>query len=125
MAAAGVSAVPLGADQEEVLETVKSGRNVFMTGVAGTGKSFTIAKVVEWLKSQSKNVAVTAPTGVAALNVNGETLHSLVGCGVPGCAKDYGKMWARGGAAKRDDRHRERASALWQVQKDPPRARSA
>ncbi len=49
MATAGVAppSVPLGADQAKVLEAVQSGRNVFMTGVAGTGKSYTIAAVVE------------------------------------------------------------------------------
>ena len=99
MATAGVAApsVPLGADQAKVLEAVQSGRNVFMTGVAGTGKSYTIAAVVEWLRSQGKNVAVTAPTGVAAINIGGETLHSMVGCGVPHLVTDYGRIWDGGG----------------------------
>ena len=71
-----------------------------MTGVAGTGKSFTIAKVVEYMKSRGKRVAVTAPTGVAALNINGETLHSMVGSGVPGLVRDFGRMWGRPGLDK-------------------------
>ena len=97
---AASSAVPLGEDQAAVLAAVQSGRNVFMTGVAGTGKSFTIEKVVEWLKSSGKCVAVTAPTGVAALNINGETLHSMAGCGVPALAKDFGKCWGQIGRQK-------------------------
>ena len=79
---------------------MREGRNVFMTGVAGTGKSFTIAKVVEYMKSRGKHVAVTAPTGVAALNINGETLHSMVGSGVPGLVRDFGRMWGRPGLDK-------------------------
>ncbi len=51
-------------------------RHVFITGKAGTGKS----TLLEFFRSQtSKRIAVLAPTGVAALNVRGQTVHSFFG----------------------------------------------
>ena len=50
--------------------------NIFVTGRAGTGKSTLLSYLVENTK---KNFAVCAPTGVAALNVAGQTIHSLFG----------------------------------------------
>jgi hypothetical protein len=38
-------------------------------------------------------VCACAPTGVAALLINGQTLHSLAGCGVPTKKDDMKKMW--------------------------------
>jgi GTPase SAR1 family protein len=55
-----------------VLENSKS--HIFLTGKAGTGKS-TLLKV--FLKSTRKRAVVVAPTGVAALNVGGQTIHSF------------------------------------------------
>jgi ATP-dependent DNA helicase PIF1 len=52
----------------------KSKRNVFITGKAGTGKS-TLLKYFK-LKTDKK-IAVLAPTGVAAVNVRGQTIHSF------------------------------------------------
>ena len=57
------------------------------------GKSRTIEKIVEWAENQKLNVAIAAPTGVAAINIGGETLHSVAGCGVPSVVGDLGKMW--------------------------------
>src|SRR5256885_13013448 len=54
----------------------QGGRNCFLTGMAGTGKSTTLKRyIVESLK----RVDVTAPTGVAALNVGGMTIHRFCG----------------------------------------------
>ncbi|MEO0164633.1 MAG: AAA family ATPase [candidate division WOR-3 bacterium] len=51
-------------------------KNVFVTGKAGTGKS----TLLEYFRSiTSKKIVVLAPTGVAALNVQGETIHSFFG----------------------------------------------
>jgi ATP-dependent exoDNAse (exonuclease V) alpha subunit len=54
----------------------KTGRNMFITGKAGTGKS-TLLQLFR--NTTRKKVAVLAPTGVAALNVQGQTLHSFFG----------------------------------------------
>lgn len=47
---------------------------MFITGKAGSGKSYLLDFFV---KETRKNVAIAAPTGIAALNVNGQTIHSL------------------------------------------------
>ena len=48
--------------------------HIFVTGRAGTGKS-TLLEHLSW--NTSKNLVIAAPTGVAALNVGGQTIHSL------------------------------------------------
>jgi len=52
------------------------GRNMFLTGMAGTGKSWLLRK---FIAQHATHVSVTAPTGVAALNVGGMTLHRFCG----------------------------------------------
>lgn len=60
---------------KQVLKLIESSRNsVFITGKAGTGKS-TFLQFAR--KNIRKNMVVLAPTGVAALNVKGETIHSF------------------------------------------------
>ncbi|MBI5699622.1 AAA family ATPase [Candidatus Saganbacteria bacterium] len=58
----------------ELLEN--SGKSVFITGKAGTGKSTLLQYFREHTK---KKIVVLAPTGVAAINVQGETIHSFFG----------------------------------------------
>ena len=52
-----------------------TGQNVFVTGDAGTGKSFLINTFIAHQRNQKRNVIVCAPTGVAAININGATIH--------------------------------------------------
>ena len=66
--------VTLNAEQNHALNEMLSGKNCFITGEAGTGKSTVVR---EFLKLTDKNVVVVAPTGVAAINVNGVTIHSF------------------------------------------------
>ncbi len=54
-----------------------NGDNVFLTGKAGTGKTFIVKYAMEQLKSNKKKVVAIAPTGVAANNVGGQTIHSM------------------------------------------------
>lgn len=66
---------PLSAEQETLFRLIEDTReHVFITGRAGTGKS-TLLQHLAW--NTSKQIAVCAPTGVAALNVEGQTIHSL------------------------------------------------
>ncbi|MFM1792517.1 MAG: hypothetical protein RLZZ252_871, partial [Bacteroidota bacterium] len=51
-------------------------RSVFLTGKAGTGKTTFLRKL---LKETGKKTVVVAPTGVAAINAGGSTIHSLFG----------------------------------------------
>jgi ATP-dependent DNA helicase PIF1 len=59
----------------EVLDLMRDRKcNIFLTGKAGTGKS----TLLDLFRQQaSKNIAVLAPTGVSAINVRGETIHSF------------------------------------------------
>lgn len=56
------------------LELLHSGSNIFLTGKAGTGKSTLIRRFLEETK---RNTITVAPTGIAALNVDGYTIHRL------------------------------------------------
>ena len=56
-----------------------SSRNLFITGPAGTGKSYRLNEYI----SKTDNVLVCAPTGIAALNVGGETAHKVFHIPVP------------------------------------------
>ena len=87
--------------QQRAINAALNGNNVFITGVAGTGKSLVTKKIVEDAKRFKKEVAVAAPTGVAAVNLGPElgaqTIHSLAGVGVPQTASDFKKLlspWA-------------------------------
>src|SRR5690348_7977642 len=66
-------------DRNEIFDlayrfVTETSENVFLTGKAGTGKT-TFLKYLR--ESCSKNIIVAAPTGVAAINAGGVTLHSL------------------------------------------------
>ncbi|MCU1444085.1 MAG: Helicase [Cryobacterium sp.] len=70
-----MSEIPLSLEQAEVFQAIEGTRqHVFVTGRAGTGKS-TLLNHLSW--HTSKQIVIAAPTGVAALNVGGQTLHSL------------------------------------------------
>ncbi|MFB7249629.1 ATP-dependent RecD-like DNA helicase [Microbacterium sp. NPDC056234] len=70
-----VSLPPLSAEQEALFRLIEdTDEHVFVTGRAGTGKS-TLLQHFAW--NTKKQIAICAPTGVAALNVEGQTIHSL------------------------------------------------
>ena len=60
----------------EALALLAHGRHVFLTGKAGTGKSTLIRR---FMADTNRNVVVVAPTGIAALNVDGYTIHRMFG----------------------------------------------
>lgn len=65
--------------QKQAFDLVKAGRNVYLTGLGGTGKSYILDRIIEWARSSEKEVIVCAPTGIAALNVGGSTIHRVLG----------------------------------------------
>jgi ATP-dependent DNA helicase PIF1 len=56
--------------------------NIFLTGPAGTGKSYTVNLLFKFLDSKGMFYGKTATTGVAALNIGGTTVHSWSGMGL-------------------------------------------
>jgi ATP-dependent DNA helicase PIF1 len=70
--------------QQKAVDKALKGHHVFITGVAGTGKSYLIKQLTERLRASGKSVQVTATTGIAAVNLpNACTLHYWAGLGVP------------------------------------------
>lgn len=67
--------------QKKALEILKSGKNVFLTGQPGCGKTYTINMLVEYLNEQGIYPAITASTGIAATHIGGVTIHSWSGIG--------------------------------------------
>lgn len=85
--------ITLSIEQLDVLKAISAGESVFVTGSAGTGKSFVIEKGIKILKLmynmhdedvtyRGNHVFVTASTGLAACAINGTTLHSFAGIGL-------------------------------------------
>ncbi len=68
--------------QSEAELIMKMGYNVFLTGSAGSGKTYTINSFIGWAREHLINVAVTASTGIAATHINGQTIHSWSGVGI-------------------------------------------
>lgn len=70
------SGVNLSEDQQLFVDAVMDRKNVFLTGKAGTGKSHVTKHVMRLLHEKGLRVAALAPTGIAANNIGGATLHS-------------------------------------------------
>ncbi len=68
--------------QNIALGILKAGRNVFLTGSAGTGKTFLINIYTTYLKERGIKPAIVAPTGIAASHIGGMTIHSFFGLGL-------------------------------------------
>ncbi|KAL6362226.1 hypothetical protein LRP88_04303 [Fusarium phalaenopsidis] len=66
-------------EQQDVVDLILRGRNVFYTGSAGCGKSTILKAVVKKLEGMGKIVNIVAPTGKAALQVNGMSTWSYMG----------------------------------------------
>ncbi len=68
--------------QKEALEILKMGKNVFLTGPAGSGKTYVLNQYIDFLKEKKVSVGVTASTGIASTHLNGITIHSWSGLGI-------------------------------------------
>ncbi len=69
-------------EQSDALDCLHSGRNTYITGAAGTGKTHVLNSFLADARKQGRRIAPTASTGIAATHIEGRTLHSLVGLGV-------------------------------------------
>ncbi len=68
--------------QKQALEILKMGKNVFVTGAAGSGKTHLINQYIKYLREFDVDIGVTASTGIAATHMGGVTIHSWSGMGV-------------------------------------------
>lgn len=72
--------VELSPEQSHALDLLRSGENVFLTGGAGSGKSFLIRHFMREL--DPKQMPILASTGAAAVLLGGRTFHSFFGLGI-------------------------------------------
>lgn len=68
--------------QDEAFSLLKMGNNIFLTGEAGSGKTYLLNQYIHHLKTHQVEVATTASTGIAATHLQGSTLHFWSGIGV-------------------------------------------
>ncbi len=75
--------------QSDALKILKAGRNVYLTGAAGAGKTYVINQYIEYLKDHKVNPSITASTGIAATHIGGMTIHSWSGVGIKNDLTDW------------------------------------
>ena len=90
-------------EQMAAAKEVLAGRNVFITGLPGCGKSFLLKKLIGilHLRKGHEAVAVCASTGVAGIHIGGATIHSYLGCGKGESEEDWDRASCSQKAAKR------------------------
>ncbi len=76
---------------EKVIDLLRS-ENIFLTGGAGVGKSYLTKKIVDYYKAECLNVVVLGSTGISAVNVGGQTIHSFF---VFGIANNFEELKSR------------------------------
>ena len=68
--------------QLTALNILKSGKNVFITGSAGTGKTYLLNLYTQYLKERRVYPTIVAPTGISASHLGGQTIHSFFSLGI-------------------------------------------
>ena len=69
-------------NQKMALDIMMQGHSVFLTGPAGSGKTYVLNQFIKRARKEGMTVAVTATTGLAATHLNGTTIHAWSGLGV-------------------------------------------
>ena len=84
----------LNAKQSHAFDlAIRQGKNIFITGPAGTGKSVLIKHIMAAFGRSKKRWVATSSTGTTAVALGGETLHHFAGCGVPSLVADFGRCF--------------------------------
>ena len=72
--------------QQNAFNTMKSGKNVFLTGPGGSGKSFLIKYFIDWYRSEKEDddskIFITSTTGLSSILINGITINRYSGIGI-------------------------------------------
>lgn len=79
--------------QDQALYLMSQGKSVFLTGPAGSGKTYVLNEFIRRMRKQGKEVAVTASTGIAATHIGGSTIHSWSGLGIRDSLTNQDKSW--------------------------------
>ena len=98
------------ANHDEALKLLLSGKNVFLTGSAGSGKTYLIS---EFAKKTKKQVAITATTGIAAINIHGETIHRFLKIGISTRPEGVDKIVGKWNSIKRSSKPWDKEA--WQL----------
>jgi ATP-dependent DNA helicase PIF1 len=76
----------LSEDQQKFIDYVLEGKNIFLTGSGGNGKSLVLKMAVEKIKEinnyDNTNIGITSTTGISAILINGNTIHSYLKIGL-------------------------------------------
>lgn len=65
----------LNEEQRKVFASFVSGANLYITGKGGSGKSFLTRYIINYCNTKGRKTLICAPTGIAALNIGGSTIH--------------------------------------------------
>jgi len=76
--------------QTTALDILKLGKNVFITGSAGTGKTYLLQQFIQYLHERQIYPTIVAPTGIAASHLKGQTIHSFFALGIRDTVVDNG-----------------------------------
>lgn len=68
--------------QGEALKILKMGHSAYITGAAGSGKTYLLNEFIRCLKERRTRVGITASTGIASTHLGGFTIHSWAGIGI-------------------------------------------
>ena len=82
----------LNENQQKIIDEFKLGKNIFITGPAGTGKSVTIKEIIKYCKNNNILYGLTATTGSAAVLINGKIINSYLGIGI--CDKSANELYS-------------------------------
>ncbi len=69
-------------NQDQAFTLLTMGKNILLTGAAGSGKTFLVNRFISYCREHSITLAVTASTGIAATHIGGMTIHSWSGMGI-------------------------------------------
>ena len=75
--------------QGVALGVMQAGKSIFLTGQAGSGKTYILNKYIDYLRAREIEPTITASTGIAATHIGGVTIHSWAATGIKSQLTDY------------------------------------